>query len=106
MNQFEEDYKNPPSPYIKKLERSPSAISENSDISIISTTPATRVDTQMSHPDLIEIFRKADGSENLLALAPKKELGATSTEELIVEPLYSKSYFKKNCGLVAPNFLY
>lgn len=60
----------------------------------------------MSHPDLIEIFRKADGSENLLAFAPKKGLGATSSEELIVEPFYSKSYFKKNCGLVAPNFLY
>lgn len=106
MNQFERDHNSPPSPYIKKLERSPSAISENSDNSIISTTPATRVNTQMSHPDLIEIFRKADGSENILAIAPKKGLGATSSEGLIVEPFYSKSYFKKNCGLVAPNFLY
>jgi hypothetical protein len=72
----------------------------------IPSTTGTRVDTQMSHPDLIEIFRKADESENILAVAPKKGLGATSSEGLIVEPFYSKSYFKKNCGLVAPKFLY
>jgi hypothetical protein len=70
MNQFEEDYNSPPLPYTKKLERSPSDKSENSDISIISTTPATTVNTQMSQADLVEISRKDNGSENILAVAP------------------------------------